>query len=321
MQNILRGMVPLFLIALALGVPAAYADTAAREKVELGRTLFFDKRLSADNTVSCATCHDPKFGFSDRLPVSTGIKGQKGTRSAPTVINRLYGKTQFWDGRAATLEEQAKGPLVNPIEMGMPDHDAVVKKLQGIKGYAAWFKEVFGRDVTIDDAASAIAAFERTVVSDDSRYDQYIAGDKKALSASERRGFEVFSTKGRCAICHGGPNFTDEEFHNIGVGMNKAQPDLGRYTQTKNEDDKGAFKTPTLRDIVSTAPYLHDGSEKTLDGVVAFYDRGGIPNPNLHPLMEKLGLTKQERKDLVAFMKALSGDRWRKIAPPKEFPR
>lgn len=316
-----KGVVPLFLIAFALGAPTAYADTTARGGVALGRSLFFDKRLSADNTVSCATCHDPKSGFTDHLPVSTGIKGQKGTRNAPTVINRLYGKSQFWDGRAATLEDQAKGPMVNPIEMGMPNHEAVVKKLQGIRGYAEWFKEIFGRDVNIDDAAGAIAAFERTVVSDDSKYDQYIAGANNALSGSEKRGFEVFSGKGKCVICHGGPNFTDEEFHNIGVGMNKEHPDSGRYAQSGNDGDKGAFKTPTLRDIASTAPYMHDGSEKTLEGVVAFYDRGGIPNPNLHPLMEKLGLTPKERKDLVVFLKALNGNRWRKITPPNEFPK
>lgn len=320
-MKLFTGIASLSLLALALGMPAAWAETAARGNVELGRALFFDKRLSADDTVSCATCHDPQKGFSDNLPVSTGIKGQKGGRNAPTVINRLYGKTQFWDGRAATLEEQAKGPLVNPIEMGMKDHDAVVKKLRGIRGYAEWFKALYGRDVNINDAAAAIASFERTVVSDDSRYDKYIAGDKGALSESEKRGFEVFSTKGRCVICHGGKNFTDEEFHNIGVGMDKKQPDLGRYTQTKSDDDKGAFKTPTLRDIASTAPYMHDGSEKTLEGVVAFYDRGGIPNPGLHPLIQALELTPREKGDLVAFLKALDGNRWRKITPPDEFPR
>lgn len=307
--------------ALALFTVPALAAEPASGAVELGRALYFDKRLSADNTVSCATCHAPKHGFTDNLPVSTGIKGQKGGRSAPTVINRLYSTVQFWDGRAASLEEQAKGPIVNPIEMGMASHDALIARLKAIKGYDAWFKKVFGREMNIDDLAKAIADFERTVVSDDSKYDRYAAGDKKALNAAEKRGMELFNGKARCITCHGGNNFTDEDFHNLGVGMGAQNPDLGRYTQTRKDDDRGKFKTPTVRDAASTAPYMHDGSEKTIEEVVAFYNRGGNPNGNLDPLMEKLDLTSAEEKDLVAFIKALSGKKWRSISAPKSFPK
>lgn len=289
--------------------------------VELGRALYFDKRLSADNTVSCATCHAPEHGFTDNKPVSTGIGGQKGGRSAPTVINRLYSATQFWDGRAPSLEEQAKGPIINPVEMGMANHGALVAKLKAIKGYDEWFKKVFGREINIDDLAKAIANFERTVVSDDSRYDQYIAGDKKALNAPEKRGMDLFNGKARCITCHGGKNFTDESFHNLGVGMEAKNPDLGRYTQTRKNEDKGAFKTPTVRDIASTAPYMHNGGEETLEQVVAFYNRGGNPNDNLDGLMDKLDLSAAEEKDVVAFLKALSGKKWRSISPPKTFPQ
>lgn len=310
---------PLGLSAKDVMIPAD--NPMSREKVELGRALYFDKRLSADDTVACATCHAPANGFTDNLPVSSGIKGQKGGRSAPTVINRAFSDVQFWDGRAATLEAQAKGPITNPIEMGIPNHDVAVKKIAAIKGYAEWFKKVFGKDVNIDDMARAIAAFERTVVSGNSKYDRYQVGDKKALSAGEKRGLDIFEGKGNCIRCHGGANFTDEEYHNIGVGMSATNPDLGRYVVTKKEEDKGAFKTPTLRDISATAPYMHDGSDKTLMDVVEFYDKGGAANANLSKRVEKLGLTAQEKKDLVAFMEALSGEGWRHITAPKEFPK
>ncbi len=300
----------------------AYAeDGSLGGIVELGRSLYFDPRLSVDNTVSCSSCHSPDHAFTDNKTVSNGIRGQTGARNAPTVINRLYGKSQFWDGRASSLEEQAKGPIINPVEMGMKDHATLVAKLKGIFGYNEWFKKVFSRELNIDDLVKSIAAFERTIVSDDSKYDSYLAGDEQALDASERHGFEVFKGKGRCLICHGGNNFTDESFHNLGVGMNKPNPDLGRYLQTKAERDKGAFKTPTLRDIGSTGPYMHDGSEKTLEDVVEFYDKGGVPNPNLDSSVRKLGLRKEEKQDLVAFMKSLSGVRWRRITAPAGFPK
>ncbi|MBI3580606.1 MAG: cytochrome-c peroxidase [Nitrospinae bacterium] len=290
------------------------------EKVELGRLLFFDKRLSVDDTVSCATCHDPARAYTDNETVSTGIKGLKGGRNAPTVINRVFGTLQFWDGRAGSLEEQAKGPMINPVEMGNPDHKSVVAKLGKIGYYKDKFMEIFGREINIDDLVAAIASFERTVVSDDSKFDRFSTGENCALNASEKRGMDLFAGKGRCAVCHSGIRFTDEDFHNIGVGMDKENPDLGRYKVTHNDDDKGAFKTPTLRDAASTAPYMHDGRFMTLEDVIDFYDEGGIANPNLHPVIEKLGLTVEEKKDLASFLRALGGERWRKIIVPTKFP-
>jgi len=307
-----------------------------KEKVELGRALYFDTRLSADDTIACATCHHPLNGFTDNLPVSTGINGQQGSRSAPTVINRAFSRHQFWDGRAASLEEQSKGPPFNPIEMGMSSPAELEKKIASIKGYRDRFMKVFGRDVNIDDIAKAIAAFERTVLSGNSRYDRYIqarrtvfegkAGGSKQttkadskLSAEEFRGLLLFSSKG-CVVCHAGPNFTDEDFHSLGVGWDRGMVDLGRYMVTKDPDDIGAFKTPTLRDITRTAPYMHDGSIKTLEGVVEFYNRGGVPNPYLSGVIEPLNLTKQEVKAIVAFLKTLEGEGWTKITPPDSFP-
>ncbi len=304
-----------------LRIPAGNPMTNA--KVALGKLLYFDKRLSADNTVACATCHAPDKGFTDNAPVSTGINGQMGGRSAPTVINRALSEAQFWDGRAISLEEQSKGPLINPIEMGMKDHNAVVAKLRGIKGYRKLFAKAFGPgEITIDKYAKAVAAFERTVLSGNSKYDRYQAGDKAAMNESEVRGMELFNGKARCATCHNGVNFTDELYHNIGVGMSAEKPDLGRFDQTKKEADKGAFKTPTVRDITATGPYMHNGQEKTLEEVVAYYNKGGFPNPNLDPLMEPLGLTDAEMADVAAFMKALDGQGgWRNIKAPAKFPK
>ncbi len=293
----------------------------SKEKVELGRALYFDVRLSANDRVSCATCHTPKNAFTDGQPVSQGINRQQGGRSAPTVINRAFSTLQFWDGRAGSLEEQAKGPLTNPIEMGMSSHDAVVKKLKKIKGYRVWFKKVFKKDMNIDDLAKAIAAFERTVLSGNSRYDRYTAGDKNAMTPSDVRGLELFYGKARCATCHSGFNFSDEEYHNLGVGWNSGMADLGRYMVTKDADDIGGFKTPTLRDISNSAPYMHDGSEATLEQVVELYNSGGIKNPYLDPLMEPLNLSAEEIREIVAFMKALDGEGWQSLAPPDGFPK
>ncbi|GMT42183.1 MAG: cytochrome-c peroxidase [bacterium] len=291
-----------------------------KDKIELGRALYFDVRLSANNRISCATCHAPEIGFTDGQPVSQGINRQQGGRSAPTVINRAFSAVQFWDGRAGSLEEQAKGPLTNPIEMGMPSNYAVVEKLKSIKGYRKWFEKVFKKEVNIDDFAKAVAAFERTVLSGNSPYDRYIAGDKNAMTASQVRGLKLFEGKARCATCHSGFNFTDEDYHNLGVGWDSGSADLGRYMVTKDSDDMGAFKTPTLRDVSNTAPYMHDGSDATLEQVVEFYNKGGIKNPSLDPLMEPLNLSAAEVKNLAAFMKALDGEGWRNISPPERFP-
>lgn len=303
------------------------------ERVALGRRLYFDKRLSKDGNVSCATCHDPAKGFADGKKVSEGIGGKKGARNAPTVLNAIFYEFQFWDGRAASLEEQAKGPMINPVEMGMGSHDDVVKAVT-IPEYQPEFQRIFGRAPNIDDVAAAIATFERTVLSGDSAFDRFQAGDKAALSASAQRGWELWNGKARCNTCHPfgdvTPNFSDNKFHNIGVAAkgrdfasiarqaasvtDPAQlafhPDyteLGRFIATRQPKDIGAFKTPGLRDIALTAPYMHDGSEATLLDVIVFYDKGGEPNPYLDGGIVPLKLTDQEKQDLVAFMEALTG--------------
>lgn len=292
----------------------------SKEKADLGRLIYYDKRLSADGTVSCGTCHAPNFAYTDGAPVSTGIKGQKGGRSAPTVINRAYGQLQFWDGRAASLEEQAVGPMANPIEMGNT-HEAVVKNLKSIAGYRPLFAKAFGtEDFTLDHVAKAIATFERTVLSGNAPYDRYKAGEKKAMTAQQVRGMKLYFGKAKCDQCHEGVNFTSNGFHNLGVGTDKPNPDVGRYAVTKNDADWGAFKTPTLRDIARTAPYMHDGSIKTLEEVVQFYDQGGTPNKNLDKELKRLSLTRDEKADLVSFMHALNGEGWQKIGIPTSFP-
>jgi cytochrome c peroxidase len=292
------------------------------EKAELGWLLYFDKRLSADSTISCATCHDPKFAYTDGEKFSKGIRGQLGGRSAPTVINRAFSEAQFWDGRAKSLEEQAIGPIANPLEMGHT-HEACAAGIAAIPGYKKRFRTVFGSGtISIDHIAKAIATFERTVLSGNSPYDKFEAGDTKALSESQQRGMKVFfSNNARCDSCHEGVNFTNGKYANIGIGMDKPTPDLGRFIVTKKEEDKGAFKTPTLREIAKTAPYMHDGSLKTLEDVVEHYNKGGIKNPWLNQDVRELKLSDQDKKDLVAFLKALSGEGWQQIQPPKELPK
>ncbi len=304
------------------------------EKVALGRKLYFDKRLSKDGTVSCATCHDPAKGFSDGKRVAEGIGGKKGARNSPTVLNAVFYEFQFWDGRAQSLEEQAKGPLINPVEMGMDSHDAVIKVVRGVPEYEQGLLKAFGHAPTIDDVVAAIATFERTVVSGDSAFDRFHAGDKSALSESAQRGWEIWNGKARCNTCHpfgnATPNFSDNKFHNIGVAAKNrdfaglarkaatvSSPDelafspdfteLGRFVATKQPKDIGAFKTPGLRDVALSAPYMHDGSEATPADVVTFYDKGGEANPYLDGGIVPLKLTDQEKQDLVAFMESLTG--------------
>ncbi|MBY0506255.1 MAG: c-type cytochrome [Bryobacteraceae bacterium] len=292
------------------------------DKVALGKLLYFDTRLSADNTVSCATCHAPQFGFTDGKAVSDGIKGQRGGRSAPTVINRAYSLNQFWDGRAKSLEEQAGGPMQNPIEMGNT-HAGVVKAIQAIPGYAPLFAKAFGSpEIDIDRTTKAIATYERTVLSGNSAYDRYKVGNTAALSAAQVRGMDIYFNKAKCDQCHEGINFTLNSYHNLGVGIDKATPDAGRYEVTKNDADWGAFKTPTLRDIARTAPYMHDGSLATLEAVVDFYNKGGIKNKNLDEKMKPLNLSPSEQTDLVAFLKSLNGEGWMaQHQAPKQFPK
>ncbi|WP_224246673.1 cytochrome-c peroxidase [Hyalangium gracile] len=327
-----------------ISVPAGAEPTP--EKVALGEKLFNDKRLSLDDTVSCATCHDPAKGFADGKDTSVGIKNQKGMRNSPTVLNAMFNATQFWDGRASMLEDQAKLPILNPIEMGMPSPEAVVAKVKGLPEYPAQFQKVFGREVNYDDLAAAIAAFERTQFSGDARFDKFIHGDDKALNASEKRGWALFNGKARCNACHAAniaqPLFSDQKFHNIGIAAHKQDfvqlareglkvvrtgdekqidelalqtkfSELGRFLVTKEENDVGAFKTPTLRNIGITGPYMHDGSLVTLWDVMDHYNKGGVQNPYLDGGMQRLGLTEPEIDDLVAFMFTLTDARFEKF--------
>ena len=288
-----------------------------KDKIALGKQLFFEKRLSRDNTISCSNCHSPQHGWSNGAPVATGFKGQKGGRSAPTTINAGYQYFQFWDGRAHQLEGQALGPIQNPIEMNLTLEEAI-GRLNKIAGYRKQFQNVFGTDVTADGMAKALASFERTILSGNAPYDQFKAGDKSALSAAAQRGMKLYFGKANCSACHGGSNFTDGAFHNIGVGMDKKDPDLGRYNETKLEGDRGAFKTPTVREIARTAPYMHDGSERTLEAVVEYYNKGGIKNPQLDEELYPLNLTEQQKTDLVTFMKeGLSSPDYPVVEPPK----
>lgn len=293
-----------------------------KEKIELGRAIFFDKRMSKDNTIACASCHMAKKGFADGMPVSTGIKGQKGGRSAPVSFNRVYSKAQFWDGRAATLEDQSIGPFTNPIEHGFANHDEMVAKMKKMPGYRKLFQEVFGGEITIQDVGRAVASFQRTVLSGNSAVDKYdIGGDQNALSDSAKRGLELFRGKARCTRCHSGFNFTDEKFHNLGIGWDDNKVDLGRYMETKNPEDIGAFKTPTLREIARTAPYMHDGRFKSLEEVVKFYNQGGVKNPHQDNTIIPLEMTDDEQQDLVAMLKSLNGEGWQHVAPPKSYPK
>jgi cytochrome c peroxidase len=296
-------------------IPASNKPTA--DTIALGKKLYYDTKLSADGTISCASCHSPAHGFTDGAPVSTGVAGKQGARSAPTVLNAAYNPVQFWDGRAASLEDQAGGPMANPVEMNMP-HDLVVKKLQTDPDYPKLFEKAFGPGpVSIEKVQMSIASFERTVIAGNSPFDRYqFGGDKTALKPAAIRGLAIFKdpSKGNCVKCHTIDEtyalFSDGKFHNLGVGMNAEGElsDLGRFTQTKNEADKGAFRTPTLRNIAQTAPYMHDGSAKTLRRVVDFYVGGGNSNPQLDKEIKKLELSGQERDDLVAFLESLTGE-------------
>jgi cytochrome c peroxidase len=267
--------------------------------------------------VSCASCHDPKKGWSNGEGVATGVRNQKGGRSAPTIINAAYSDLQFWDGRALALEGQALGPIQNPIEM---DHklEECVTKLNKIDGYRQQFQKVFGTDVTPDGIAKAISAFERTILSGDAPYDRFKNGDKSALSSAAQRGMKVFFGKGQCSSCHSGHSFSDFSFHNIGIGMEKEKPDLGRFEVTKVLGDKGSFKTPTLREIARSHPYMHDGRFATLAEVVDYYDKGAFNNPQLDEGIFPLKLTPAEKSDLVTFLtEGLASESYPDIAPPK----
>jgi cytochrome c peroxidase len=309
-----------FEVQVPLGLPPLPIpddNPMTEAKVELGKMLYFDKRLSADGTISCATCHDPEMAWTEHKATSEGIGGLFGDRNSPTVINSAYATVQFWDGRAATLEEQALGPIENPIEMGHT-LDAMVATLSELDGYTSKFQEVFGTGVTEDGIAKAIAAFERTILSGNSPYDQFVAGDENALTEAQKRGLKRFETAG-CDTCHVPPLFSNYRYYNTGVGMDREEPDLGRKGVTEEDRDMGAFRVPALREVANTHPYFHDGSAETLEEAVAVMARGGIDNPHLSAMMRAVrsaDLTEQDEQDIVEFLHALSGE-FPVIEPPE----
>ena len=327
-------VLPLGLSQGAAQIQGLEKNPLTRAKIELGRQLYFDPRLSADATVSCASCHHPDQGYSAHTKTGVGMRGQQGGRNSPVAFNRILSGAQFWDGRADSLEAQAVGPIANPIEMGFT-HEGVVKRLGEMPVYRRQFEKIFG-EVSIDRVGQAIAAFERAIVTSPSPYDyneqlrpfaaldaEDIADDKDLaasfaaaqaaaaahpMSEEAKRGREIFfSEKGNCTACHVGANLADEKYHNIGIGMESAEPDLGRFVVTKDPKDTGAFKTPTVRNVALNPPYMHDGSVATLEEVVEWYDKGGHPNANLSDKIRPLKLSAQEKADLVEFMKACTG--------------
>ena len=334
----LKPELPLGLAAGAAEIKGLDENPLTRAKIELGRQLYFDQRLSNDMSISCASCHDPDTGYAANTRFGVGVKKAEGNRNSPVAYNRILSGPQFWDGRAPTLEEQAKGPIANPIEMSNT-HEACVACLKNVPGYVKQFDKIFKDGITIDNAAKAIASFERALVTgptpwdvyqelksfegayaadiedldalkeeDQELYDEYMklkeASDKQPISESAARGGELFfSDKAGCTACHLGANFTDEKYHNLGVGMEQDDPDLGRFKETNLDADRGAFKTPTVRNVSMTGPYMHDGSQKTLEEVVEWYAKGGHPNKWLSDKVKKLELTDQDKQDLVAFMK------------------
>jgi len=320
------------------------------EKIALGQKLFFDGRLSADNTVACSTCHDPARAFTDGRPVSIGIHGHTGQRNAPTILNALFNKAQFWDGRAKTLEEQAALPIVNSMEMGQPSLDAAVARIAAIGEYQRAFRGVFGRPPNGPDLLRAIASYERIQLAFDSPFDHYISGDKNAIDASATRGWIVFNTRGRCNKCHAltedkrdTANFTDNDYHNIGIGIirhnvvalahqaeqlinsgDSAAIDnaaiqtemstLGRFLISKKEADIAAFKTPNLRNVLVTGPYFHDGSQETLWDVLDHYNKGdGLHNPYLDADIQPLALKEADIDDVVAFLASLTSSNYKEV--------
>ena len=293
-------------VELPLGLPAFQVpkgNPITEEKIALGRKLFFDKNLSIDRTVSCASCHDPKQHWGDAKPVGEGVSGRVGTRNVPTLINVAYYRQFFWDGRANSLESQALMPMLNAAEMAMPSQEAILERVHEDPEYHQLFGSAFEDGITIQNLAKAMACFERTILSGNTPYDRYMAGDKDAMSEAAIRGLRVFNRRGKCNGCHIPPTFIDYSFHNLGVGMDQDQPDYGRFNVSEMESAKGKFKTPALRDIAKTGPYMHDGSIETLEEVVELYDQGGFRNRYLSDEIRRpLRLTDQQKKDLVTFM-------------------
>lgn len=294
-------------LGLDLYRPTPVDNPLTPAKIALGRRLFEDRRLSRDGTLSCAVCHDPSRAFTDGRVVALGVGGAAGRRNVPSVINRVYGASFFWDGRAASIEQQVVEPLLDPREMATTP-DAVVAAVRHDGGYRRQFMAAFGREPQWDDIARALASYVRTIRSGQSRYDRFRSGAASALTEQDQRGMRVFFGRGRCGSCHAGPNLTDEEFHNTGVAFRDGQLlDSGRFVVTQEPADRGAFKTPTLREVARTAPYMHDGGLATLEAVVDYYDRGGNANSGLDAIVRPIGLLVDDKRALVAFLRALSG--------------
>ena len=313
-------------------VPVPEDNPLTPEKVELGKLLFFDARLSADGSLACVSCHLPDQGWATHTPLSPAYPTNMERRLSPTLINVAYNKALLWDGRAGALEKQALGPIQNPIHMNQ-NLDLLVEKLRAIPDYAKRFQDVFGTPVTSEGLGKALAAFERTLVTRNAPFDRYLGGDQQAMSESALRGMELFKGKARCILCHNGPNFTDSQFHNLGVPaapllehplvqaslrfdakrMNvpeydQVKEDLGRYLVTKEDRDKGAFKTPTLRNVTQRDPYMHNGIFQSLEDILDFYDGGGGTVSGKSPLIQPIGLTIQDKRDLLAFLQSLTGE-------------
>ncbi len=289
-------------------MPIPEDNQLTREKVALGRRLFSDTILSRDGHLACISCHQPERAFTDGRPVAVGIFGRTGTRNVPTLINRGYGAKFFWDGRISSLEVQVLQPIRDRKEMDLPPGEAV-ERLRDHREYPALFQAAFGNEITTDDLGRTLASYVRTILSGDAPVDHYMNGEREALSEQALEGLHIFRGKGNCTACHVGPTFTDERLHNTGVAWQDGELlDQGRYMVTGKEEDRGAFKTPTLREIARTAPYMHDGSITTLEEVIEFYDRGGNPNPTLDRRVRPLNLTAAEKRALLAFLRALSGE-------------
>jgi cytochrome c peroxidase len=297
----------------AIPMPADNLSTPAR--VELGKVLFFDPRLSGSGAMSCASCHEAARGWTDGKRLSALPNGDVLPRHSPTLVNLAYNTQFMWDGRKKSLEDQAMGPHRH---LSVADYSASASRLAGMQGYQALFASAYpGEPMSQETIAKALAAFQRTLVSNDSAFDRWVAGDTKALTPEQYRGYKVFldPAKGNCASCHSGSNFTDNGFHNIGIRDAGAKPDVGRFEQRPLAAMKGAFKTPTLRDIELTAPYFHDGSAATLRDVVQHYARGGEDRSNVSPDVRPLKLSEQEQDELVAFLRSLTGARTAFVEP------
>jgi cytochrome c peroxidase len=305
------------LVTWMIVVLTSFSKEDPADEVALGKLLFSDPILSKDKTVSCASCHRPAYAFADTSAVSIGVGGKKGKRNTPSAMNLLLDTSFFWDGRAKTLEEQALAPIENPDEMNLPVAEAV-KRLKHSKKYNAYFKKIFNSEPTMELLAKAIAAFERTLETNDTPFDTWkFYDDSNAVSDAVKRGFKIFNEKGKCVKCHFGADFTTHEFRNIGLFDGKKLNDSGRSVITGKQNDIGKFKTPSLRNVAVTAPYMHNGMAKTLKEVIDFYNETEkfVPHPvNKDTILAKpLGLTPKEKKDLEAFLISLTDKRFNNL--------